>query len=127
MSFWAHGSVFVGCVVYLVLNLFDGYRANGVYYQRLVGGVPEPEVIRLLDAWDGLYQFLGNDEDTFYFKTTHDAPLGRIVAIDLSNPAPDDWRTIVPQSDLSIEAATLVGRTFICLPDLRRRCASMDA
>ncbi len=98
---------------YLVLNLFDGYRANGVYYQRLVGGVPDPEVIRLLDAWDGLYQFLGNDEDTFYFKTTHDAPLGRIVAIDLSNPAPDDWRTIVPQSDLSIDAATLVGRTFI--------------
>jgi len=98
---------------YLVLNLFDGYRTNGIYYRRLVDGVPEPETIRLLDAWDGRYDFLGNDGVTFYFKTTRDAPLGRIVAIDLAHPAPADWRTIVPESDQSIQAATLVGRTFI--------------
>lgn len=98
---------------YLVINLFDGYLANGVYYLRIRGGAPDGEAVRLLDAWDARYEFLGNDGETFYFKTFREAPLGRIIAIDLRQPEPANWHTVVPESEHAIESATFVGGVFI--------------
>jgi prolyl oligopeptidase len=98
---------------YLVIALFDGYVANGFYYRRLRDGRPDGEVVRLLDAWDARYEFLGNDGATFYFQTVRDAPLGRIVAIDLERPAPEHWRTVVPEARHALNAASLVGGVLI--------------
>lgn len=36
--------------------------------------------------------------DTMYLRTTLGAPNGRVVAVDLNNPGPDNWQTIVPTS-----------------------------
>ena len=92
---------------YLILGIFDGYDSNGVYYQEL--GKADAPVVKLLDEWDALYNLLGNEGDTFYFSTTHDAPKYRIVAIDLKNPSPEDWREVVPESEETIESASLTG------------------
>ncbi len=93
----------------LVLLIQDGFLTNGLYYQRLDAGRPSGPVVRLLDDWAARYEFLGNDGNTLYIQTTRDAPRGRIVAIDLTRPAPLDWVTVVPEGDLAIEAATLAG------------------
>lgn len=42
----------------------------------------------------GSYDFAG---DTLYLETTIGAPNGRVVAIDLKNPAYENWRDIVPE------------------------------
>jgi len=102
---------------YLVINLFDGYVANGFYYQALGqnpgAGTAGSETVRLLDAWDARYDFLGNDGTTFFFKTVLDAPLGRVVAIDLERPEPAHWRTVIAETDQAIRQATLVGASLI--------------
>ena len=36
-----------------------------------------------LDAFDANYTIVGNDGPTFYVATNHDAPRGKLVAIDL--------------------------------------------
>jgi prolyl oligopeptidase len=92
---------------YLILGIFDGYDSNGLYYQEL--GKPDAPVVRLLDEWDALYDLLGNDGDTFYLSTTHDAPKYRVVAIDLKNPSPEVWREVVPEAEETIEHASLAG------------------
>jgi prolyl oligopeptidase len=97
---------------FMIINLFDGYKTNGIYYRVIRDGQPDPETIRLLDKWDARYDFLGNDGDRFFFQTTQDAPLGRIVAIDLERPSPDDWQTIIPESAEAISSASLVGQTL---------------
>ncbi|MFW2403656.1 MAG: prolyl oligopeptidase family serine peptidase, partial [Gammaproteobacteria bacterium] len=94
---------------YLVIELYDGYKANALYYKRLQDGIPDPETIRLLDAWDARYEFLGNNGSVFYFSTIRDAPLGRVIAIDLDRPDPDNWKTVIPEGDAAIGAASLVG------------------
>jgi prolyl oligopeptidase len=35
--------------------------------------------------------------DTLFMQTTHQAPNGRIVAVDLHRPGPEHWKTIVPE------------------------------
>jgi prolyl oligopeptidase len=106
---------------FLVFTIEDGYLTNAVYYQRL--GVAVGPVVRLLDAWDARYEFLGADGDTFYFLTTNAAPRGRVIAVDLAAPEPARWRVAVPEGDEVIEAAAVIGRRLVVqsIADVRTR------
>jgi prolyl oligopeptidase len=94
---------------FLVIDLFDGYETSGLYYQAWRGSAPSGAVVRLLNDWDARYEFLGSVGGLFYVLTTRDAPLGRIVAINLEAPAPADWIEIVSEGKEAIEDASLVG------------------
>ena len=67
----------------------------------------------MLTAWDALYNFLGSNGDELYFQTTNDAPRGRVIAVDARDPAPANWRKIVPQADITIANATYVGGRIV--------------
>ncbi len=105
---------------FLVFNIFEGYSSNGVYYRDLKAG---GEVVRLLDEWDAFHVFIGNVGDELFFSTTRDAPNGRVVAIDVKRPRPEDWREVVPEGEHVLEGATLVGGRLIAedLVDARSR------
>jgi len=96
---------------YLVINLFEGYNSNAVYYRDL--GAPNGQVVRLLDQWDALYTFVGNDGPVFFFHTNKDAPRNRVVGIDIRRPAVSDWQVILPEMEETLESASYVGGHFI--------------
>lgn len=91
---------------YLVIFVFDGYQANGVYYRDIDD--PAGKVVRLFDDWDGLYYFLGNDDSRFYFYTTKDAPNARVVSVDVSDPQ-GGLTEVVPEQTEALESASYVG------------------
>jgi len=94
---------------YLIIDLFEGYDANAVYYRDL--GAPSGRVVRILDEWDALYTFLGNDGPVFYFHTNKNAPRNRVVALDIRNP--DTPEEIIPQAEETLESASYVGGYFV--------------
>lgn len=106
----------------LIISVQDGYETNALHYARVAAdGSLQGEVVRLLDAWDARYEFIGNRGDELFVLTTKDAPRGRIIAIDLARPAPDQWREVVPQWDGTIEAAALVGGRLVVASVLAAR------
>jgi prolyl oligopeptidase len=98
---------------YLVLGIFDGYNSNAVYVKKLDD--PDAEVIRLLDNWDALYNLLGTDGSTFYFSTTNGAPKYRVIAIDVENHEPENWREVVAEAEEAQEDASLVGQHIVAM------------
>lgn len=102
---------------FLIIELFDGYAANGVYYLPLQrSGYPAAaEPVKLLDDWDGLYTYLGSDGPVFYLFTTQGAPRGRVVAVDTRNPQHSAWREVVPEMGESLEKASYVGGQLIAV------------
>ncbi|MFH1766157.1 MAG: prolyl oligopeptidase family serine peptidase [Gemmatimonadota bacterium] len=96
---------------YLILNLFEGYNENAIYYRDL--GAPSGQVVRLLDAWDALYTFIGNDGPVFFFHTNKDAPRNRVVAIDIQRPDPTEWEEVIPEAGETLESASYVGGAFV--------------
>lgn len=96
---------------YLVINLFEGYDRNAVFYRDL--GAPSGRVVRLLDEWDALYTFIGNDGPEFYFHTNQGAPRNRVVAVDIRNPDSGAWREVVPEAQETLERASYVGGTVV--------------
>ena len=106
---------------FLVYSLQEGYLENAVYYRRI--DKPGQPLVRLLDEWDALYNFIGNVGDTFYFQTTLEAPRGRVIAIDLNRPERSAWRDILPQAEEPLKGSGLVGGKLIAsyLQDVKSR------
>jgi len=102
---------------YAVYSVWLGTdRRNRIYYQDL-GDARHPRldapVVRLLDAFDAAYGFVGNTGPVFYFQTDNAAPRGRIVAVDVRRPAPAAWKEVVPQAPDVIEGSQIVHNTFV--------------
>jgi prolyl oligopeptidase len=96
---------------YLIISVWKGTDdRNQVFYQQL--GVEAGAIETLIGDFESEYSFLGNDGPVFFFKTTLEAPQGRIIAIDTRAAGPEQWKEIVPQSESTIQTASLVGGRF---------------
>lgn len=97
---------------YLVIHVWQGTdRRNRLYYKSLTQ--PDAPVVRLLDGFDAMYEYIGNQGKTFFVKSDLDAPKGRIIAIDLDNPGRDQWKTVIAESDDKLESATILNQSFL--------------
>lgn len=96
---------------YLILHVWDGTdNRNRIYYQDLaVGG----EFVRLIDVMEAKYEFIANDGPLFYFLTDHDAPNGRVIALDITHPARDQWAEIIPETNDVIDICRLINQQFV--------------
>ena len=117
---------------YLIIYVSLGTDSrNRVYYLDLKSA-RRPRVtghvVRLLDAFDASYNFVGNRGSVFYFTTNLDAPRSRLIAIDIRHPARPQWKEIIPQSDHVLNGVTLVGGRFVAeyLVDAHSRLAIFD-
>ncbi len=97
---------------YLIIEISQGTDTrNRIYYQDLQnpGGAP----VKLLDDFDAAYHFIDNVGTVFFFRTDLNAPLGRVIAIDVSQPAPANRREIIPQTRDRLEEVSLVNDQLI--------------
>jgi len=106
---------------FLFLHVSHGTDPNNrVYYRQADSNAP---FVKLLNENDARYDFVTNVDNVFYFQTDLDAPRGRIIAIDVNNPARDNWRTVIPQSSDVIDYAICVNNQLVVahLTDVHHR------
>ena len=109
---WGFGSTVTEDGRYLLIDITKGTdRNNRLVYRDLTEpyGIP----VDLIDSFDNIFSFIANDGSVFYFRTDLDAPLGRVIAIDLDHPDRKSWREVIPQSDDALRGVSLVGNLFI--------------
>jgi prolyl oligopeptidase len=95
---------------YLIIGVWHGTDPKSrLFYREAVGG----KIVELLREADAAYRFIGNDGPVFYLWTDLDAPRGRLIAIDTREPARDRWRTLIHQSEDTLEGVSLVGDRFV--------------
>jgi prolyl oligopeptidase len=74
---------------------------GGAYW----GGKPTPITI----SFDAEYSPVALHGQQLIVKTTLGAPKGKVIAIDLKHPAPDQWKTLVDEATDSMTSASGVG------------------
>ncbi len=112
---------------YLIISVWLGTdRRNLVFYQDLTN--PNGKVVELISNFEAGYSFIGNDKDTFYFRTDAKAPRGKIIAINTQKPEPKHWREIVPQSTETLRGAGILNNQFVAsyLQDARSQIKIFD-
>ncbi len=99
---------------YLIVSVGQGTeRKNLVLYRDLKAKGKAAALKELISDWTAEYEFIGNVGSKFYFSTDDDAPRGRVIAIDVTKPARKNWKTVVEQSDDSLQSAHLVGGQLV--------------
>ena len=99
---------------FLVLTASVGTNPETRIYYREIES--DGDFVPLLDEADAEYQFIDNDGDAFLLFTTHDAPRGRIVEVDLGAPEPGRWRELTGQiEDTTLESVLAAGDRLIAL------------
>jgi prolyl oligopeptidase len=74
---------------------------------------PEAQVIPISIVADALYSPIDNDDTRFWIHTTLDAPNGRVVEVNLANPARENWKTIIPESRNHLDSVSMIDNTLI--------------
>lgn len=98
---------------YLVISVWQGTeRKNRIWITDPAGGVA---MIKLLDAGDAQYEFLGSFGDDIWFKTDNGADRGRVIVVDAKDPAPERWRTVIAEAAENLREVHLVGDAVFCL------------
>ncbi|MFM7149002.1 MAG: prolyl oligopeptidase family serine peptidase, partial [Gemmataceae bacterium] len=114
---------------YLILTIWVGTdRRYRVTFKDLEEPYGMP--IDLIENFNNEYTFLENDGPIFYFKTDLDAPLGRVISIDVRQPDRKNWKEIIPQAKEMLSSVGAVGNLLVCtyLKDARSviRMFTMD-
>jgi prolyl oligopeptidase len=133
---WGFGGGVTEDGKFLVINVSQGTDPkNRVYIKPISAAgntaqnLGDGKVIKLLDARDASYEYLGNDGNIFYFNTNLNAPKGRVVAIDITTAADaSTWKELIPQSDARLTGVGMLGNNFFAsyLRDARSEIKQFD-
>ncbi len=97
---------------YLVITSTQGTDPrHRVFYQDLQQS--DAPVVPLLTDFDAAYDFIDNDGPVFWFRTDLQAPRGRVIAIDITKPARNQWQELIPQTRDTLVSAHVVGGQFV--------------
>jgi prolyl oligopeptidase len=102
---------------YLIITVEQGTDDRTRLYFIDLDNSGKPEinnpVVRLIDKFDAVYDFIGNRGTTFYVRTDRNAPKGRIVAISIDNPREERWATVVAESKDALASAITAGDDIV--------------
>lgn len=94
----------------LVATVWQGSEEKSRIWVRAQGA--KGEWIRVLDAFDAMYRYVGSSGDRLWLWTDNGAPKGRLVEVDVQQPDPAFWKVLIPESDDLLEDVGLVGDRF---------------
>ena len=97
---------------YLILYSTKGTSPNNELSVRDLTR-PDAPLLKLIDTPDAAYHPIANIGTTLFLTTTLDAPLGRVLAVDLDNPAREHWRTVIPETANNLESVAMISNTLI--------------
>lgn len=97
---------------YLIISVWRGTDPKNLFFYKDLTN-PAAQVVELISEFEASYSFIDNDGPVFWFQTDLDAPRGRVIAIDTTNPARDQWQEIIPQADETLEGVGLLNNQFV--------------
>lgn len=93
---------------YLVIYSSQGTDGNGVHIQENTDGA---EPVEIFPGFENNHSFIGNIGSTFLFWTDLDAPNGRVVSFDISDPS--TLNDVIAESENPLTSVSHVGGHLI--------------
>lgn len=97
---------------YLVLE-----TAGSTAIERLIHYIdlhaPEREPKTIIGEFRFSYRFIGSRGSRILLLTNDGAPRYRVIEVDLMNPAPANWRTVIPEAEDTLRQASLAGDQLV--------------
>ena len=102
---------------YVIIYVVDGTNPKNRIYFIDLGNPGKPKLdnplVTLIDDAESQNRVIDNAGDVFFMQTNQDAPLGRVVQVDINKPAKRYWRTVIAEGADKMEDVELIGGHFV--------------
>ena len=109
----------------LLISVFEGYQANGVYAKSLVND--DSELVSVFDKWDGRYDLIGEHDDELFFTSTANAPTGKVIKVDFDDGV-KATETVIESTSDTLSSVSLLGEKLFAqyLKDVKGQVSVFD-
>ena len=109
----------------LLISVFEGYQANGVYAKSLVND--DSELVSVFDKWDGRYDLIGEHDDELFFTSTANAPTGKVIKVDFDGGV-KATETVIESTSDTLSSVSLLGEKLFAqyLKDVKGQVSVFD-
>ncbi len=109
----------------LLISVFEGYQANGVYAKSLVND--DSELVSVFDKWDGRYDLIGEHDDELFFTSTANAPTGKVIKVDFDGGV-KAMETVIESTSDTLSSVSLLGEKLFAqyLKDVKGQVSVFD-
>lgn len=97
---------------YLVLGESESTSGNSLYIKDLEN--PQAGFVKIAEGFRFDYSYISNQDGKFLILTNADAPKYRLIEVDLSSPAPENHRIIIPEREEVLVSAEVAGGRIVC-------------
>ncbi|KHT54036.1 prolyl endopeptidase [Alteromonas macleodii] len=109
----------------LLISVFEGYQANGVYAKSLVND--NSELVPVFDKWDGRYDLIGEHDNELFFTSTANAPTGKVIKVDFDGGV-KATETVIESTSDTLSSVSLLGEKLFAqyLKDVKGQVSVFD-
>jgi len=94
----------------LIISASTSTNGGKLFFKRL--DQPNAQLVAIVDNFDTNTYVLHNDGDLLWLLTDYNAPNKRIVTTNISNPTPDNWLDLIPETENVLSPSTGGGYIF---------------
>jgi prolyl oligopeptidase len=115
---------------YLLVFMSKGSDNNNRLYYADLGDPMKPKVSApikpLIEEDDAEFAAFANVGPLLFLRSDLQAPNRKVIAVDVRDPKPASWKTIVPENKQAIEGVALIGGRIVVqyLADVRSRLSA---
>jgi prolyl oligopeptidase len=95
---------------FLVISAANSTYGNELYIQDLTR--PNAPIITIVDNFNSDNNVIENEGSKLFIETDLNAPNKRIVAVDVNNPKPENWKDFIPETENVLSPSTGGGYFF---------------
>ena len=95
---------------FLVITAAKSTTGNELYIQDL--SKPGSPIVNVVNNFDSQHYVIDNVGSKLYIFTNLNAPNYRVVTVDASNPSPENWKDLIPETENVLSANTGGGKIF---------------
>lgn len=112
---WGFGGTVSDDGSYLLISVWKGTESKNLLFVKDLRQ-PDSPVRELVGDWVGGFGFIDNDGAIGWFETNWQAPMGRVVAIDLDATS-TDWQStiqeVIPEATYKLDAVSTLNDGFV--------------
>ena len=94
---------------YAVITASESTSGNAIGFKK----INDKNFRWLVNTFDKDFMMVGNKENILFVLTNHEAPKYKLLAIDLNNPAPENWTDLIPEQDFVLQSCSYIGGKLI--------------
>jgi len=95
---------------FLIITAAESTTGNELYIQDL--SKPGSPIVNVVNNFKGDHSIIDNQGSKLYIFTNLNTPNYKVVTVDASNPTPENWRDLIPETENVLNVSTAGGKIF---------------